>query len=225
MKKYQHFVHFLCLNICPYLIVTSKFVNSQDLINLFYERFDANVFDHIVLLFDNNDSLLADKIAADYRQLVTQFKTFYTFVNINPTFVDLYNISRRGQGQSKFPILYYISIQSMHTLEGLKFLQSQSSADLANHVWLIEVNFLDDTDQNIHHITIQIEHLIPNLAFDSQVFLLLPCKFNCNDRNMFELYRVSVEDCRPTCTIKSDIYIILSKNIRVYLFIFVSITF
>ena len=196
MYNYVPFLCLLWLKIGASFAQTSKGINTQDYNKLLYKHFAADVFDHIVFLHDKDDFLLEDTLIEDYQQLSAQFKSFYTFININQKNFNSHRISKRKQLPSKFPVLYHISIPSCNSLNGFELFQNQSSADLSNNVWLIKVHSIDDKDEMMEQVSMQIQSLMPNLAVDSRVFLILPDKFNCDDLNMYEVYKVSVEALR-----------------------------
>ena len=192
MRNFFLFIHIACFNFLPHLDGNQKTHISQSLINFIYNDIDIDAFDHFAFLLDSNENMFGDKTIEDYHELLTQFLKFNTTIDIDVDNPNTYNTTAKKAADPKFPIMHYISIQSLYSSKGTQFLQSRSSASLANDIWLVELDSTDTSEQDMQHLSGQIESLIPNLELDSQVFVLIPMESHCDNFNIYEVYKVGI---------------------------------
>ena len=183
-------MHIACLNFLSCLEENQKFLISQSLMNFLYKSFEIDAFDHLEFFLDNDELMFEDKTINNYHELLTQFGKLNTAIGINVELSHMYNITPNKEDNLKFPILHYISIQSLHSSKGLQFLHSQSSVSLANDIWLVELPSTVTSRKDMQDLSTIVEALLPNLQLDSQVFVLIPMESHCENYNIYEVYRV-----------------------------------
>ena len=190
MNQCCNLIYFLCLNFLSILVRTHEFRNFPALANYLYANFDIDAFNHVEFFLDNDETMLEDEMVYVYNSLVTRFVRFNTVINIPSERITKKTQTEEKHYLPKYPILYYISIASRQKSKGVQFLQTQSSANLSTHIWVIEFSNVDCIGHGMQNISDELETLIPNLEFDSQVFVLFPLENSCDSFNIYEVYKV-----------------------------------
>ena len=179
-----------CL-MCP--VISGKVEHFSILINTLLKHFEINVLDHIVFLSERGEEILNDdKTLFEYHQTLNDLKTLNLFTHINYTKMNSYNnIHISLQSLSKAPILFHISVSRLN-MPNETLLQFLSSSDLSNHVWLLEVDSIDNYNRTMAEIQPWLKSSIINLNFDSQVALLTRKKLRCDKIDVYEVYKVDI---------------------------------
>ena len=182
------FVFLICL-FSP--VRPGKVEDFPIIINTLLKHFEIGVLDHTVFLNDKEEETLNyDNNLFGYHQMLQGLKTLNVFTHINYTKMDSHNtIHNSLQSLPDAPILFYISIPALKTLNG-RFLQFLSTSDLSNHVWLLNIDSKNNCNQTMEEIQEWLKSSITNLNFDSQVALLIPQKHDCNNIDLYEVYKV-----------------------------------
>ena len=195
MNPYCNFIYLLFLNFLSSLVRSHDFNNFPALANYLFANFDIDAFNHIEFFLDNDDTILEDEMVYVYSNLVTRFVRFNTVINIPSERITKKTQTEEKHYLPKYPILYYISIASRQKSKGVQLLQTQSSANLSTHIWVVEFSNVDCSGKSMRNISDELETLIPNLEFDSQVFVLFPLENSCDSFNIYEVYKVILDYC------------------------------
>ena len=178
----------------PYSVGNKRFFLSETFINFIYKNFDIDAFDHCELLFDDEDLSFQDNAVEYYHELSMMLRNLNTTIVINSKHDYSLNECKEKVGCLRFPVLYYISIYSLSSPWTFRLLQNITSIGMANDIWLVALDNFDSRWQNIQDFSSQIEILLPNLELDSQVFVTFPIETNCDNFNVYEIYKVCKND-------------------------------
>ena len=133
----------------------------------------------------------ASRSTSTYVCALNDIKHLNLFTQFNSTTMNSYNnIYSSLQNLPTAPILFHISVS--HLMLNGTFLQSLSTAELSNHVWLLDLDTSDNCNRTMVEIQTWLKSSIINLNFDSQVALLIPEKLHCDQINIYEVYKVDL---------------------------------